>query len=412
MAGCVYIDCIADIAESLDTCLYCTATYHASCAISAKCTYLSSKNGTLCLVCHNCTNKTSIQAIIGVCESETKNSTFSDDQIGEFFTAIRPRLTESINNCIRQSIVSILNPAIDAAIRSGLDLQLAPIRDDITSNRTRIEKVEDHMQDIESRFETLKTSVESRSVTSASSSVSPVHKGHGNVDDIARELADRKWRASNIILFNVEESSGSDSVTRENSDTNTALNVLRQIRQFSPATIRTQRIGPFNVNKRRPLRVRLPSAEDAVYILKNKNIGHMGKSIKADLTQAQRDHFKRLCLEVEKLQKRGLSRKIIHINGIPRIVSDRRGRSSDGNKENLASDRTTALSEDGDFPRSQLSQSSSQQLVEIHQTQGGSVYQPHSKRKRLGRPPGTGNKKQRVNTSSKNATISTPQIVR
>ena len=93
--------------------------------------------------------------------------------------------------------------------------------------------------------------------------------GSDNLDTIASKMEIRQRESSNIILYSVEKSIGSDIKKIIASDKKKVLNILQPIMKLDIGCIKVFRIDAKIDNASRPLRVILPSAPVARVILQN-----------------------------------------------------------------------------------------------------------------------------------------------
>lgn len=166
---------------------------------------------------------------------------------------------------------------------------------------------------LETEINKLKTMVE----TSGQNIVSISNK-----EDLLYEMNDRNNRASNIIIFNVNESKKATAQQRQSEDSKTVDNILQNFNNIDQNNIKNFRLGKFEPNKSRPIKVVLKSVEDAKYVLKNRNLAAgQGVKIVGDQTKMQRVYYKWVKAELDKLIQSGVSNKTIkYINNKPTIV--------------------------------------------------------------------------------------------
>lgn len=143
-----------------------------------------------------------------------------------------------------------------------------------------------------------------------------------NVNNIVQEIHERQFRATNIIITNIQESAEKNHLRRAEEDTN---NVKRILGDFSSeVTIKkTFRLGKYDNNKNRPLKVVLNSSDEALYILRNKNsIKQPNINIFGDQTRMQRDYYLSVKNKLSEMVSQGINNKTIkYINNIPTIVN-------------------------------------------------------------------------------------------
>uniref|UniRef100_A0A6P7H4F1 Uncharacterized protein LOC114346868 isoform X1 n=1 Tax=Diabrotica virgifera virgifera TaxID=50390 RepID=A0A6P7H4F1_DIAVI len=140
-------------------------------------------------------------------------------------------------------------------------------------------------------------------------------------EDLINEIMDRQRRASNIIIFNVNESKMKSNQERNNEDNNVVQDILQNF-DIDKSKIKSFRVGKFQPEKIRPIKVILPSTENVKMILRNKEL-IKGPSVKifSDQTNAQREYLNKLKLELKKMNDSGDNSKTIKFfNNKPTIV--------------------------------------------------------------------------------------------
>ncbi|KAJ8966982.1 hypothetical protein NQ317_009263 [Molorchus minor] len=90
-----------------------------------------------------------------------------------------------------------------------------------------------------------------------------------NMEDVISEIIDRQSRATNVIIFNVNESSNNTKVGRLQDDREAVINILEDY-AVDKTDLKLFRLGKISPNKMRPIKLTLKSAEEAKYILRNK----------------------------------------------------------------------------------------------------------------------------------------------
>ncbi|KAI5634635.1 hypothetical protein NE865_12650 [Phthorimaea operculella] len=107
-----------------------------------------------------------------------------------------------------------------------------------------------------------------------------------------QEMMERKHRATNIIIFDVAESTSKEPIERIDHDKVETSKIINSVtRNVDCNGIETFRLGALKENTAgpRPLKVVLKSKVDAIQVLKNKGKLPNAKKIKSDLTPLQRD---------------------------------------------------------------------------------------------------------------------------
>lgn len=135
-------------------------------------------------------------------------------------------------------------------------------------------------------------------------------------EDILNEMAERQKRATNIIIFNLPESSVPDH------DYNEVSNIFKDITKEPVEIIKTTRIGKKNKNGARSLKITLQNAQSALNIIRNRTkLKDKNIFINADLTPNQRMHFNNTRDELKRRLANGEKDLTIkYIQGVPKII--------------------------------------------------------------------------------------------
>lgn len=150
----------------------------------------------------------------------------------------------------------------------------------------------------------------------------PNHTNETNVNNIVQEIHERQFRATNIIITNIQESSERDHIRRAEEDTQNVKRIFGDL--SAEVTIKkTFRLGKYDNIRNRPLKVVLNSSDEALYILRNKNsIKQPNINIFCDQTKMQRDYYLSVKKKLSEMISQGINDKTIkYINNIPTIVN-------------------------------------------------------------------------------------------
>ena len=150
------------------------------------------------------------------------------------------------------------------------------------------------------------------------------NKSSGSLDDkedVICEMLERQNRASNIIVFHVNESKMKLQQERDAEDGKAIEAILNNF-NVDKSNLKMFRLGKFLPNKIRPIKIILKSPEDAKFILKNKQLNTIPSvRIYGDQTKAQRDYFNAIKAKLQSLIEKGDNKKTIKfINNRPTIV--------------------------------------------------------------------------------------------
>lgn len=147
-----------------------------------------------------------------------------------------------------------------------------------------------------------------------------------NPDLIIEEIEMRNTRASNLMIYNVEESNAAETADRIEIDKVKVKEIfeLLQVKVCDDDIKRVSRVGFKRVgNKKRPIKIifhhsdKVKQALRAAYKLKSTQYG-----ISPDRTRIQMEHFKKLNDELKIRKENGESDlEMKFYNGIPRLVN-------------------------------------------------------------------------------------------
>ena len=186
-----------------------------------------------------------------------QSSGFSASQMESLARTINDTVFKLVENVMEAKI----NLSIEKSIRESLQLQLASINKQLKQHDVLLTGMKSTILNLQKRVEILQSAQ-----TSDNNSLSV---GSDNLDTIASKMEIRQRESSNIILYSVEQSIGSDIKKIIASDKKKVLNILQPIMKLDIGCIKVFRIDAKIDNASRPLRVILPSAPVARVILQN-----------------------------------------------------------------------------------------------------------------------------------------------
>ncbi|EZA49827.1 hypothetical protein X777_11808 [Ooceraea biroi] len=138
-------------------------------------------------------------------------------------------------------------------------------------------------------------------------------------EDLFAEIAERESRASNIIMFSLDEPEHSDS--NDVSDKDLVNDVLHTILPSLEPSYKVRRLGVKKHGQPRPLCVSFSSKQEAILVLRNKGKYTGPAKIYQDQTPKQRKYLMNLRAHLRELQDAGESKTIRYIGGVPKIVN-------------------------------------------------------------------------------------------
>lgn len=142
-------------------------------------------------------------------------------------------------------------------------------------------------------------------------------------ESIIYEINERRRRASNVIIFNAEESSSDNLNDKIEHDKKQCIEIIKHVADINLDEVKVIRLGKNADGKVRPLKVILRNEVDALSVLRNKKkLPRTSKvSIQSDRTPMQRDYFNKIKAELTSRQDKGENDITMkYIRGIPTIT--------------------------------------------------------------------------------------------
>ena len=141
---------------------------------------------------------------------------------------------------------------------------------------------------------------------------------------------DRTNRKRNVIMYGVTESQYKSAEKRKESDFKLVKDTLNSICELSDdCIVSIFRLGKFEADKKRPIKIILDNPQTALNLLKNKRVNKTDFNISSDMTVLERNELKNLRTELETLNKDEIVKTIKFVNGHPKIVDIAHKKSSD-----------------------------------------------------------------------------------
>ena len=143
--------------------------------------------------------------------------------------------------------------------------------------------------------------------------------GSADKEDFFYELEDRRSRERNIIVYDFNNESETES------DLDSLNAIFSKIKNFPSATS-AHRFGTARDDGVEPLKVTFSSDSDALFVLRNKSkLSKLKLLIKNDLTPTQLNYFKELNIELDKRVEEGEKNlRIRYVEGIPTIIDTKK----------------------------------------------------------------------------------------
>lgn len=135
------------------------------------------------------------------------------------------------------------------------------------------------------------------------------------------ELKDRCDRERNIVIVGIPEINEKIYRSRQSHDGEESMKVLKALYENCPKPMKTLRLGKYNPDKNRPIKLCFENNEIPKRILRNKTKLPKNIQIYADQTPTQQQFLRSLKEEINKRTDGGERDLIIkYIKGVPRII--------------------------------------------------------------------------------------------
>lgn len=310
-------------------CSMCDRYFHATCVnmSSSDANYLSD-SGTA-WKCSDClkginTDRENTSLVDKGAEQELSSSQepLTVEHFRSLMAAIRDikASNEATNKIVRKEMQA-LRGRVDSCFDqlSALNSTVARVSGALESCQGSIGSLEQRSADLGRELQCVKQQMSDLKLAGNDDSSSPL----GSVDKILSELNERKRRENNVILFNVVESKAVSSDVRRREDLDAVVVCIRSVcDSIDCESLVISRLGKYQRDKVRPIKVVFPSASEARLVLKNKKKCTSGIKICSDKTPSQRDYLKQLQNELKNLCESGVSNKTIrYVDNVPKIVN-------------------------------------------------------------------------------------------
>ena len=139
-------------------------------------------------------------------------------------------------------------------------------------------------------------------------------------DEVIAEVEDRNRRAANLILFNLPESTETLSDQRKEDDTSRCLSIVLPTNKDNVSVLSCLRMGKYNSDKLRPLKMTFANAQQALDVLKSykrKDNFYLNR----DLTPRQQNSSYLIRSEFKRRKQQGEHDiQLRYYNGMPKII--------------------------------------------------------------------------------------------
>lgn len=140
-------------------------------------------------------------------------------------------------------------------------------------------------------------------------------------EQIIREIQERKKRECNIIIFGIPEQTSSNTHERILNDETEVINIISSITKDITNPKKIFRIGKYNPEKTRRIKVCFEKSDPAMILLRNKDKIPNNIKLFSDQTPSQQKFFQRVKSELTQRTNNGEKDLTIkYINGVPSII--------------------------------------------------------------------------------------------
>lgn len=210
-----------------------------------------------------------------------------------------------------------------------LKASVPELRGDINNLRESSEQYRKDIQEVQT--ELIEMSKETKAKFSSLeknikgiSTVAGVDKSDSNnIQQTINEIENRKSRQNNLLVYNIPEPEGGD----QNKDVDAVALALSKVQNLQSriTTDNVKRLGVFDINKCRPILVKMDCHLDVTAVLVNWKVIPAGINVSADLTECQRSLYKQLKESAKDYNDgHGVdgSRQIVRMfNGNPKLIT-------------------------------------------------------------------------------------------
>lgn len=143
-------------------------------------------------------------------------------------------------------------------------------------------------------------------------------------ETLINEINERNKRSSNIIIYNLVESTSDSKDVRIAHDVSKVIELINKVPNVDINSVQAFRLGKVINNKPRPIKVILNHSDVVKNIFKNKSLLQQGTNIRiaSDQTPLQRQHLDKLRQTLEmRLSKGERDLTIKYVKGIPTITT-------------------------------------------------------------------------------------------
>lgn len=204
--------------------------------------------------------------------------------------------------------------------QNNIKLELISFKNRICSGENKIQTLESNVTNIANKIAATDTKFSTLEANFSSANVIPTDVD-STKENLLREMQDRHNRLKNIIVSGIPEIVETNISNRRDNDQREVTEVLNTLSNNCPQPVKIFRIGKYNPDKHRNIKVCFNEAETPRLLLSNRS--KLGKPLKifSDQTPMQQQYFNKVKNEFTQRQLAGETNLIIkYVKGVPKIV--------------------------------------------------------------------------------------------
>lgn len=266
-------------------CTNCETPFHEACADKAACA-ITHFDEITSIICAKCARE---MLTISQNRSSLMSHLDNSNLLDVSMEIENQQNCPNINNSLMKSIQELLDKqtsSLKSELKNLWKSDIMQLTKDVSDVKTHVESLNKKCISLESRV----TSIENKSTNIISNSI-----GSNSITLMAlnmrKQMKEIESRLNNIIIYGSDDSP--DSESNNHKDIKVVTNVLK-IAKVTTDNITTNRIGKYDIKKKRPIKVTLMSRDDVFKVLKAASSLPKQISVSTDKTKGQRELQKTL----------------------------------------------------------------------------------------------------------------------
>lgn len=213
---------------------------------------------------------------------------------------------------------------------TSLVLEQGKIKAEITELNNQVNIGEAKMQNIESNVNQISnklkaTEIKMKTLETDFLNKTPASRNSSITDErLITEIQERSSRMKNLIISGVSEIYNTDASHRRQNDQQEITKILNTLTDNCPQPVKIFRIGKYNKEKNRHIKICFSTSEPPILLLKNKSKLPDNLKMFSDKTPLQQELFKETMEELNRRLSAGESNLTIkYIRGTPKVIENR-----------------------------------------------------------------------------------------